>query len=104
MFACTDSGTLFNTFAVLCTQHRWCRVPGKTSVHRLPEAEPTVADGYFRGDPQPALLHLDQELTPALRALGQAPTWKPTSSLLPSGVAPISTSMHSALSSILACK
>ena len=31
MFACTDSATLFNTFAVLCTQHRWCRVPGKTS-------------------------------------------------------------------------
>ena len=44
----------------------------KDLVDRLPEAEPTVADGYFRGDPQPALLHLDQELTPALCALASA--------------------------------
>jgi hypothetical protein len=42
--------------------------------------------------------------TGALCALSRTPTWKPTSSFLPSGVAPISTSMHSALSSIRACR
>jgi hypothetical protein len=39
-----------------------------------------------------------------LCALSRTPVWKPTSSFLPSGVAPISTSMHSALSSIRACR
>src|ERR1700740_2728568 len=34
-----------------------------------------------------------------LWALSRTPVWKPTSSFLPSGVAPISTSMHSAVSS-----
>jgi len=41
----------------------------KYLVDRLPEAERTVADGNFRGDLQPPLLHFDQELTPALRTL-----------------------------------
>src|SRR5450759_4265973 len=44
----------------------------KDLVDRLPEAERTVADGDFWGDLQPALLHLDQELTPALRAFSNA--------------------------------
>src|SRR5437870_13726225 len=39
-----------------------------------------------------------------LCALSRTPVWKPTSSFLPSGVAPISTSMHSAASSIRACR
>src|SRR6516165_6122348 len=39
-----------------------------------------------------------------LWALSRAPVWKPTSSFLPSGVAPISTSIHSAVGSIRACK
>ena len=39
-----------------------------------------------------------------LWALSRTPTWKPTSSFLPSGVAPISTSMHSACGSIRACR
>ncbi|MGY4286310.1 hypothetical protein ACVWXO_005530 [Bradyrhizobium sp. LM2.7] len=45
---------------------------GKDLVERLPEAERAVANGNFRGDLQPALLHVDQELTPALRALPDA--------------------------------
>jgi len=45
---------------------------GKDLVKRLPEAERAVTNGNFRGDLQPALLHVDQELTPALRALPDA--------------------------------
>src|SRR6266403_1353746 len=39
-----------------------------------------------------------------LCALSRTPVWKPTNSFLPSGVAPISTSIHSAAGSIRACK
>src|ERR1019366_8254346 len=39
-----------------------------------------------------------------LCALSRTPTWKPMSSFLPSGVAPISTSMHSPWSSMRACR
>lgn len=41
----------------------------KDFVKRLPEAERAVTNGNFRGGLQPALLHVDQELTAALRAL-----------------------------------
>ena len=37
-----------------------------------------------------------------LWALSRTPTWKPSSSFLPSGVAPIITSMHSAVGSMRA--
>src|SRR6266446_1124621 len=70
MLACTESGTLSRTFTVLCTQQRWCRVPGKTSSSAFQKR--TVANGNFRGDLQSALLHVDQELTPTLRALPDA--------------------------------
>ena len=42
--------------------------------------------------------------TAELCALSRTPVWKPTSSFLPSAVAPISTSMHSAFASIRACR
>lgn len=45
---------------------------GKDLVKSLPEAERAVTNGNFRGDLQPALLHVDQEFTPALRALPDA--------------------------------
>src|SRR5512132_1030410 len=66
-------------------------VPGawKDLLDRLPEAEPAVADGQVRRALEPAPLDLDEELTPAL---SRTPVWKPTSSFLPPGVAPISTS------------
>src|SRR3954469_7857686 len=60
----------------------------------LPEAERAVADREVGRNLEPTLLDVEQELTPA-RALSRTPVWKPTSSFLPSGVAPISTSMHS---------
>jgi hypothetical protein len=67
---------------------------GKDLVERLPEAERTVADGDFRGDRDPTAFHLDQKFAPALRTFPHADL-KPMRSFLPSGVAPISTSMHS---------
>jgi hypothetical protein len=63
---------------------------GKDLLDCFPEAERPVADREVRGDLEPALLDVDEELTPALRALAH-PVWKPTSSFFPSGVAPIST-------------
>jgi hypothetical protein len=39
-----------------------------------------------------------------LWALSRKPVWKPTNSFLPSRVAPMTTSMHSACSSIRACR
>src|SRR5271166_3078207 len=67
---------------------------GKDLLDRLPEAERTVADREIGRDLEPTPLDVDEELAPALRALPH-PVWKPTSSFLPSGVAPISTNMHS---------
>src|ERR1700688_3443823 len=99
MFACTDSATLFNTFAVLCTQHRWCGVPGKTSssAFQKPSApSPTAISGVIVSP----RLFTSMRSSRQLCALSRTPTWKPMSSFLPSGVAPISTSMHSLWSSM----
>jgi hypothetical protein len=74
---------------------------GTNLIERLPEAERAIADGNFRGDLQLTLFDVDQQLTPALRALPHA---DPISSFLPSGVAPISTSMHLPWSSMRACR
>src|ERR1019366_3350570 len=103
MFACTDSATLFNMFAVLCTQQRWCRVPGKTSssAFQKPSApSPTAISGVIF-NPR---LFTSMSSSCQLCALSRTPTWKPMSSFLPSGVAPISTSMHSLWSSMRACR
>ena len=74
---------------------------GKGFLDRPPEAERTVADREVRRDLEPTLLDVDEQLTPALRALADS-SLKADKFLLPSGVAPISTSMHSALPSIRA--
>ena len=67
---------------------------GKDLVERLPEAERTVANSDFRSDLQPTLF-TSMRSSRQLCALSRTPAWKPMSSFLPSGVAPISTSMHS---------
>src|SRR5262249_8707644 len=79
---------------------------GKDLIDCLPEAERAVPHGEIRRDLEPAPLDVDEELAPALRALPHAGTrgWNPTSAFLPSGVAQMSTSMHSALSSMRACR
>jgi hypothetical protein len=76
----------------------------KDLLDRLPEAERAVADREVGRNLEPTLLDVDEKLAPALCAFSRTPVWKPTSSFLPSGVAPISISMHSAVSSIRACR
>src|SRR5664279_1887905 len=76
---------------------------GKDLVERLPEAECTVANGDFRGDLQSPSFHIDQQFAPALRAFPNA-NLETDEFFLPSGVAPISTSMHSLWSSMRACR
>ena len=67
---------------------------------RLPEAERAVADREVRRNLKPTL-SCRKELTPALRA---HTGMEADEFFLPSGVAPMSTSMHSAASSIRACR
>ncbi len=48
MLTWTERATLFSTLAVLCTQHRWCLVPGKISsiAFQKPSApSPTARSG-----------------------------------------------------------
>src|SRR5271169_5108214 len=99
MLTWTERATLFKTLAVLWTQHRWCLVLGKTSsmAFQKPSApSPTARSGAISS---PRCL-MSMRSSRQLCALSRTPVWKPTSSFLPSGVAPISTSMQSALSSI----
>jgi hypothetical protein len=79
-------------------------VPGarKDLLDRLPEAERAVRQA--RRNLERTLLDVDEKLAPAPRALTDAGLEATTSSFLPSGVAPASTSMHSAASSIRACR
>src|ERR1700694_5602518 len=103
MFACTDSATLFNTFAVLCTQHRWCGVPGKTSssAFQKPSApSPTAISGVIVSP----RLFTSMRSSRHLCALSRTPIWKPMSFFLPYGVVPMSNSMHSLWSSMRACR
>jgi hypothetical protein len=80
-------------------------VPGarKDLLDRLPEAERAVADRQVGRNLEPALFDVDEKLAPALCALTD-PGLEANEFLLPSGVAPISTNMHSAASSIRACR
>src|SRR6516162_7634903 len=99
MLTWTERATLFKILAVLWTQHRWCLVLGKTSsiAFQKPSApSPTARSGAISS---PRCL-MSMRSSRQLCALSRTPVWKPTSSFLPSGVAPISTSMHSAASSI----
>ena len=67
----------------------------KDLLDRLPEAErasPTARSGAISS---PRCL-MSMRSSRQLCAFSRTPVWKPTSSFLPSGVAPISTSMHSA--------
>jgi hypothetical protein len=100
--ACSDFGSSFRTLAALWTQQRWCRVAGNTSssAFQKPSApSPTASSGAIA---RPRALGPTSS-SRQLWALSRAPTWKPTSSFLPSGVAPMITSTHSAWGSVRAC-
>ena len=95
MVGCTDFGTLLSTLAVLCSQQRWWRVAGQTSSRAFqnPSAPSPTAISGARASPR---RFTSTNNSRQLCALSRTPTWKPTSSFRPSGVAPTSTSMHSA--------
>jgi hypothetical protein len=77
---------------------------GKQLIERVSKAERAVAHRKIRCDVQRPRLLTSTSSSRQLWALSRTPVWKPSSSFLPSGVAPISTSMHSAWSSIRACR
>src|SRR5512144_2444916 len=88
MLTWTERATLFSTLAVLCTQQRWCRVPGKTSsiAFQKPSApSPTARSGAISSRRRLTSTRSSRQLC----TLSRTPVWKPTSSFLPSGVAPI---------------
>src|SRR3981189_2828181 len=80
-------------------------VPGarKDLLDCLPEAERAVPTARSGAISSPRCL-MSMRSSRQLCALSRTPVWKPTNSFLPSGVAPISTSIHSAAGSIRACK
>src|SRR5262245_16754698 len=81
--ACRLFGSLFKTFAVLCTQQRCARVFGHTSSIAF-QTERPVGDGELRVDRQTAPLEIEQQLLPGLRALPDA-VGKPNQFLLAFG-------------------
>src|SRR5271170_2394276 len=91
MLSWTERATLLSTLAVMWTQQRWCLVPGKTSsmAFQKPSApSPTARSGAISSPRRLISIRSSRQLC----ALSLTPVWKPTSSFLPSGVAPISTS------------
>src|SRR5512139_1006970 len=64
-FACWLFGSLFSTFAVLCTQQRCSRVFGQTS-------QSAIGDGEFRRDRQATPLQIEQQGAPVVGALARA--------------------------------
>ena len=103
MLIWTERATLFSTVGGLVNPTPL--VPGarKDLLDGLPEAERAVADRQVGSDLEPTLLDVDEEFAPALCALPH-PGLEADQFLLAFGVAPISTSMHSAAGSIRVCK
>ena len=69
---CWLFGSLFSTFAVLCTQQRCSRVVGHTSpsAFQKPSAPSATASSGATAKPSP--LQIEQQLAPVLRALARA--------------------------------
>ena len=107
---CRLFGILFRMLAVLCTQQRCSRVVGHTSpsAFQNPSAPPAFARaGLATAICGPVVK--PRRLTSSSRSrhdceLSRMPSVNPTSSFLPSGVAPMMTRMHCACSSSRASK
>src|SRR4030081_2027866 len=101
-FDCWLLGSLFKTLAVLCTQQRWPRVLGHTSP--TPCQKPTAPSATASSGPIASPRRLRSRRSSFHDcALSRTPSMSPTSSFLPSGVAPMITSRHCAASSSRAC-
>ena len=67
-FDCWLLGSLFKTLAVLCTQQRWPRVLGHTSLTACQKPR----DRELGSHRKPPPLEVEEELFPRLRALAHA--------------------------------
>jgi transposase len=74
----------------------------RLSKRRLPEPERTIGDRELGANRQPTPLQIEEQSRQDC-ALSRIPSVRPTSSLLPSGVAPMMISRHCAVSSRRAC-
>src|SRR6516162_3500275 len=101
-FGCWLFGSLLRTLAVLCTQQRCPRVLGHTSsmACQKPSAPSATASSGPIDSPR---RFRSRSSSRQDCALSRIPSLRPTSSFLPSGVAPIMISRHCALSSRRAC-
>src|SRR3954471_7949549 len=92
-FACRLFGSLFRTLTVLCTQQRWPRVLGHTSSRacQKPSAPSATASSGPMDSPR-RLRSSSNSLQDC--TLSRTPSIRPTSSFLPSGVAPMMTRRH----------
>jgi hypothetical protein len=71
-FACRLFGSLFKTFAVLCTQQRCARAFGYTSSIALQKPSTPSATANCGADRQTAPLEIKEEFSPGERALADA--------------------------------
>src|SRR4051812_37523191 len=96
-------GSLLRTLAVLCTQQRCSRVVGHSSpsAFQKPSAPSATASSGAMSRPR---LFKSSSSSRQSWALSRAPSVKPSSSFLPSGVAPMMTRMHCLASSRRACR
>src|ERR1700720_1266370 len=101
-FDCWLLGSLFKTLAVLCTQQRWPRVLGHTSSTACQKPRAPSATASSGPIASPRRLRSRRSSFHDC-ALSRTPSMSPTSSFLPSGVAPMITSRHCAASSSRAC-
>src|SRR5271168_5007884 len=71
-FACRLFGSLFKTFAVLCTQQRCARVFGHTSSIAFQKPSAPSATASCGPIVRPRRFEIEQQLLPGLRALADA--------------------------------
>ena len=92
-FVCWLFGSLFKTFAVLCTQQRCSRVLGHTSPSAFQKPSAPSATASSGAMASPRRFRSSSKVRQSW-ALSRVPSVKPISSFLPSGVAPMITRMH----------
>src|SRR5512143_3140881 len=97
-FACRLFGSLFKTFAVLCTQQRCARVFGHTSSIAFQKPSAPSAIASCGSIVRPRRLRSSNSSFQDC-ALSRMPSASPTNSFLPSAVAPMITRRHCASSS-----
>src|ERR1700741_274959 len=97
-FGCWLFGSLLRTLAVLCTQQRCSRVVGHSSPSAFQKPSEPSATARSGATARPRFFKSSSSSRQSC-ALSRAPSVKPSSSFLPSGVAPMMTRMHCLASS-----